>query len=78
MPQDESLAKLDLLASRLARFIRRALDRAEPAQINQISMDSRRIALPLVPPEKYPVFERLISAGSWLKNPNLPKEQRHA
>jgi len=76
MPQDESLAKLDLLATRLARFIRRALDRAEPAQINQISMDSRRIALPLVPPEKYPVFERLISAGSWLKNPDLPLELR--
>jgi hypothetical protein len=76
MPQEESLVKLDLLAGILADDIRAALKNAVPFDAGAIAMDTRRIVLPLVPPEKAPVIERLKSAEDWLALPDLPVKLR--
>lgn len=72
MPQQESLEKLELLAGRLAGSLRGALDAARPFPAGGLGMRSRQIGLPLVPPQKEFVFERMASAERWLNHPDLP------
>ncbi len=76
MPQDESLQKLDLLAGMLAGDIRAALQKAERFDASAIGMDTHRIVLPLVPPEKAPIIDRLKTAEDWLGTPDLPAKLR--
>ena len=72
MPQDESLQKLDLLASRVASGISAALDSSKPEPVSMLVMKSQRIALPLVPPEKATVVDRWHAAEQLLKKTRLP------
>jgi hypothetical protein len=72
MPQDESLQKLDLLASRLASAISGALENSKPEPVSMLVMKSQRIALPLVAPEKATVVDRWHSAEQLLKKATLP------
>jgi hypothetical protein len=76
MAQEESLEKLELLAGRLASAIRAAIDSAQSVADGTVEMRSQRIGLPLVPPPKDLVFERMSSAEGWLKNPELPGDLR--
>ena len=76
MPQEESLEKLDLLAGRLAEFIRDALGQTKVFAVDRLEMISKQIDLPQVVPQKELVFERKASAERWLKDASLPLELR--
>ncbi|MBI3665289.1 MAG: neutral/alkaline non-lysosomal ceramidase N-terminal domain-containing protein [Acidobacteria bacterium] len=76
MPQDESLQKLEMLANLLAGDIRVALEKASAVEVHAIHMDARRIALPLEPPDKAMVMDRMQTAEGLLKYPDLPERLR--
>ena len=71
MPQDESLQKLDLLASRLAGSITQAMDGSHPEPASSLSSALRPIALPQIVPDKDVVIDRLRTAEYTLKQANL-------
>ena len=76
MPQEESLDKLELLATRLAGFMRTALGQAKVFEVDVLDMISNHIDLPQIVPQKELVFERRVSAERWLKDESLPLDER--
>lgn len=72
MPQDESLVKLDLLASRLASNIAAAMKTSTEDKANSLAIDAKRIDLPIVPPERSAVADRWDLADRLLKDPAVP------